>query len=377
MIENFKKDELLLKCLQGKADEQEFETAYKWITADKSNYSYYERIRDAWIAAGIVTNVSEQNWNKAWRKISRRTGVRWFNTPGITSGLRNVAITFFIALAVGSFSVHYFYSQKEIFTEREFVVLAPLGAKTYIILPDSTKVWLNAGSTLKYSTHYDITGRSVHLTGEAYFYVESNSDLPFRVHAHDLVINALGTEFNVKAYPEEKRVETTLVSGLVSLERKIPGGDIERVILRPNQRAYLSLGETRIGVTDLTDGAENTEETDEKTEVLTVRPLEKIAVEKVSNTQVYTSWKEKRLVFDRERMADLAVKLERIYDIKIIFKNDELKDYHLTGSLEQETIEQLLSAIRLTIPLDFSIEKNKVVLSMNHHLKEKYNNLSN
>ncbi len=374
MIENFKKDELLLKCLQGKADEQEYEAAYKWITADKSNYTYYERIRDAWIAAGIVTNNSEHNCNKAWQKIARRTGVRWFNTPGITSGFRNIAAVFLIALALGAFSVHYFYSQKEIFPEREYIVQSPLGAKTYLILPDSTKVWLNAGSTLKYSTHYDITQRSVHLSGEAYFDVESSSNLPFRVHAHDLVINALGTEFNVKAYPEENQVETTLVCGLVSIERKIPGGGIEKIILRPNQRAYSSHVETEIAVHDVTVVDE---ETDEKIEVMPVRPLERIAVENVVNTEVYTSWKEKRLVFDREKMADLAIKLERIYDIRITFKDNELKNYHLTGSLEQETLEQLLYAIRLTIPLDFRIEKNNVFLTMNHQLKEKYNNLSN
>ncbi|MFP4366775.1 MAG: FecR family protein [Bacteroidales bacterium] len=383
MGDNFKKDDLLLKCLQGKADEQEYETAYKWITSDKSNYAYYERIRDAWIAAGIVTNNNEHNCNKAWRKIARRTGVRWFNTSGITSGFRNIAAVFLIALTLGAFSVHYYYSQKEIFTERDIMVKAPLGAKTYLKLPDSTKVWLNAGSTLKYSTHYDITGRSVQLTGEAYFDVVSNIDLPFRVHAHDLVINALGTEFNVKAYPEEKHVETTLVSGVVSLEKNVPGEDVERVILRPNQRAYSSHRETKIGVpdlpdlSDLTDADENINETDEKISVMPVRPLEKIAVEKVVNTEVYTSWKDKRLLFDREKMADLAVKLERIYDVEITFKDDELKDYYLSGSLEQETLEQLLYAIRLTIPLDFSIEKNNVVLTMNHHLKEKYNNLSN
>ncbi|MGF1587536.1 MAG: FecR family protein [Bacteroidales bacterium] len=377
MIENFKKDELLLKCLQGKADETEYEAAFKWITSDISNYGYYERIRDAWIAAGIVTNKNKYNCNKAWQTIARRTGVRWFNTPGIASGFRNIAAVFIIALTLGAFSVHYFYSTKNIFTEREIVVKAPLGAKTYMVLPDSTKVWLNAGSTLKFSTNYDITGRSVHLVGEAYFDVESNSDMPFSVHAHNLVINALGTEFNVKAYPEEKNVETTLVSGLVSLERKVPGREDELIILRPNQRAYSSNGETKIVVPGVIDRNGNTEETDTQKEMIPVKSFEKIAVENVVNTEVYTSWKDKRLIFDREKMADLAVKLERIYDVKITFKDDELKDYHLSGSLEQETLEQLFYAIRLTIPLDFKIEKNTVFLTMNHQLKKKYNNLSN
>jgi transmembrane sensor len=377
MTENLKKDDLLLKCLQGKADEQEYKDAYQWINGDKSNYTYYEKIRDAWIAAGIVTGKSEHNCNKAWARVGRRTGIKWFNTPGINAGLRQIAAVFLIALALGAFSVHYFYSQKEIFTEREYLVQAPLGAKTYLVLPDNTKVWLNAGSTLKYSTHYDITQRSVHLSGEAYFDVKPGSELPFRVHTHDLVINALGTEFNVKAYPEEQNVETTLVSGLLSLERKVPGGDVEKILLRPNHRAYSSHGETKIGSPEVTDADENTKEASEKLKMLPIRPLEKIAVERVANVEVYTSWKDKRLIFDREKMADLAVKLERIYDVRITFKDDELKDYYLSGSLAQETLEQLLYAIRLTIPLDFSIEKNNVVLTMNQQLKDRYNKLTN
>jgi transmembrane sensor len=372
MIENFKQDELLLKCLQGLADKKEYEDAYKWITSDNSNYAYYEKIRDAWIAAGIVTNKSEYNCNKAWKRISRRTGVRWFSAPVIVAGFRNIAAVFIIALTLGAFSVHYFYSTKNIFSEREFIIQAPLGAKTYMILPDNTKVWLNAGSTLSYSSHYDITGRSVHLVGEAFFDVESNTDMPFKVHALDLVINAIGTEFNVKAYPEEKLVETTLVSGLVSLERRVPGGDVEKVLLRPNQRAYSSHGVTKMDKPDITNADEYLEKPSEVINGLPSRSFEKIAVEKVNNTEVYTSWKDKRLVFDREKMADLAVKLERIYDVRITFIDDELKNYHLSGSLEQETLEQLLYAIRLTIPLDFKIEKNAVFLTMNHHLKEKY-----
>ncbi len=375
MSKNFNNHELLLKCLQGKADEQEYEYAYKWINSDKSNLAYYQGICNMWISTGIITNNNKHNCNKAWRRIARRTGIQWINIPKINSGWKNIAAVFFIAFTLGAFGYLIFYSKNQIFIEREYIVQAPLGSKAFLILPDSTKIWLNAGSTLKYSTHYDITSRSVYLSGEAYFNVESNSELPFRVHAHDIVINALGTEFNVKAYPEEKQVETTLVSGIVSLERKVPGGDIERVILRPNQRAYSSHGATKIDELHVTDVEE--EIADEKIGVTPSGLFGKIAVERVLNTEVYTSWKDKRLVFDREKMADLAVKLERIYDVRITFKDNELKDYYLSGSLEQETLEQLLYAIRLTIPLDFSIEKNNVVLTMNHHLKGKYNNLSN
>ncbi len=370
-------DELFLKCLQGKANEQEYETAYKWINSDKSNYEYYKEIRDSWVAAGIVTNHSEYNCNKAWRRIARRTGIQMISVPRINSGMRNIAAIFIFAFVLGVLGYHFLYSRNDVFIERDFIVEAPLGSKTFLMLPDSTSVWLNAGSTLRYSTHYDITGRTVHLTGEAYFNVEPGGKLPFQVYAKDLVISALGTEFNVKAYPDEELVETTIVSGLVSLERTAPDGDIEKILLRPSQRAYSATGDSIIGVIGMPD--KTAEEVDKviegiDSEILSlVRPLDKLTVEKDVNIEVYTSWKDNRMVFEREKMADLAVKLERIYDVKIIFKDSELKEYHLSGSLEQETLVQLLDAVRLAIPLDYSFENDKIVLSMNHELKEKYN----
>ncbi len=371
------KEELLLSCLQGSADEKEYEIAYKWINAEKSNYQYYESLRDAWIAAGIVKQKSEYDSRKAWARIARRTGIRFISLPKVHSSWSHVAAVFILAFISGVVTYHFlsgFLPFTPSLAESEFVVEAPLGAKSRIVLSDNTSVWLNAGSTLRYSTNYDLKDRDVYLTGEGYFEVASNETLPFRVHAADLVIHSLGTEFNVKAYPEEGKVETTIVSGLVYLERKTVEGQLERVLLRPNQRASLTTGERRIDITRV--------KPDEQVEVIEPEPQpekiklpEKIAIEPVVNTDIYTSWKEKRFIFESERMADLAVKLERMYDVRISFEDDELKDYRLTGSLEQETLEQLLYAIRLTIPLDFSIKQNNVVLTLNHELKERYNRM--
>ena len=367
------KDELLLRCLQGKVDEQEYETAFNWVNSEKSRYDYYLRLRDAWIASGIVTRRDERDCNKAWQRISRRTGISLFRQPVINSGWRNIAAVFILSVAMGAIGYHFFYSYKLHSAEREYLVEAPLGSKTFIILPDNTEVWMNAGSILRYSTHYGFTGRSVYLSGEAYFKVEASAELPFRVHLPDLVVNAIGTEFNIKAYPEENVIETTLVSGLVSLVRTVTGGEQEKILLRPNQRASLVIGRPGIDVADSVN-EDLVADIDSALEMPS-RDQADIDVESVSNIDLYTSWKDKRMVFDREWMYDLAVKLERIYDVKITIMDEELKNYRITGSLEQETLEQLLYAIRLTIPLDFKIDKNNVVLTLNKSLKKKYNNI--
>ncbi len=376
MIEK-SKEELLLRCLQGRADDKEYEIAYHWVNADKSNYEYYESLRDSWIAAGIVNQKNEYDCIKILSRIARRTGIRFINFSKIISGWSRVAAMVVIAFLCGAVTYHFLFQSLPFsrpLVQSEFLVEAPLGAKSRIVLSDSTKVWLNAGSTLIYSTGYDINERDVHLTGEGYFEVAFNEKLPFRVHAGDLVIRALGTEFNVKAYPGEGKVETTLVSGMVSLERKSDEGHLERVLLRPNQRASIITGEKGIDVVRVAPD-EQVEEIEPEPE--RIRLAEKIAIESGINSEIYTSWKQKRFIFESERMFDLAVKLERNYDVIIIFEDEELMDYRLTGSLEEETLEQLLKAIRLTIPLDFSIKQNNVILTMNQELKKRYNRILN
>src|ERR1035437_369141 len=117
-------------------------------------------------------------------------------------------------------------------------IKAPLGAKADIILPDGSHVLLNAGSTIKYYSDFNIKNRNLLLEGEAYFKVTKNKRIPLIVRASNINIRAVGTEFNVKAYKNERLVETTLVEGVVEISKggdKVDKGD--KISLTPNQKA--------------------------------------------------------------------------------------------------------------------------------------------
>ena len=90
-------------------------------------------------------------------------------------------------------------------------VTAPLGSTSEIVLPDSSRVWLNAGSRIKYTTTFNQNNRMLYLEGEGYFRVAKNKQLPFVVDAYGFEVKAIGTEFNVKAYKEDAIIETTMV----------------------------------------------------------------------------------------------------------------------------------------------------------------------
>jgi transmembrane sensor len=361
--------ELLLKCLQGIAEEHEYEESYKWIHANSENFQYYKSLRDAWLGAGIVKRKNEYDCRKAWKKVARKTKIKWIDIGfnRISPGWKQVAAVFLIAFLSGNF-LHHILTSNNKYSESEYVVKAPIGSRAYLVLPDNSEVWLNAGSTLRYSAGYGKEHRNLKLDGEAYFDVNNDQSVPFRVQVRDIVVHALGTSFNIKAYPEEDVVETLLVTGRAKIERIKQDGVKEEIILRPNQRLAIFRPET--GFSEQEEVDKKVEYGAPKAEIEAIK--ESVYVENIVNHKVYTSWKEGELLFQRERMSDLVVRLGRLYDVKFTFQDDELKNYHLTGSLEQETLEQVLYAIRLIVPMDFSIKHKNVILKMNYELKEKY-----
>jgi len=227
---------------------------------------------------------------------------------------------------------------------------------------------LNAGSRIIYQRAYNQNNRDIVLEGEAYFEVAKNKRLPFYVRSSGITVKAIGTAFNVKAYPDEDIIETTLVEGKISIESVGIKGEKENFVIRPNQKIsfYKSSADKN---KNMIEGKGNTNLNNPES------AIERIELDKEINPEIYTSWKDKRWIFQKQKLSDFAVILERLYDIEINFRDDELKNYCLTGSFDEENLEQVLKAIQLTIPLDFTIEHKNVILSLNRELKSNYENL--
>ncbi len=360
------KEELLLKCLQGKAEKTEYEKAYAWIYADKSNFEYYKSARDAWIAAGIIRSYDEYDYCRAWNRVAgkiRRNN--WFDPgrQGIFSGWKQIAAFFIVALISGLLTYHVFLPERE---AEEYVVKAPRGSRSYLDLPDDSKVWLNAGSTLRYSTDYSVSDRLVSLEGEAFFNVNTDDEFSFDVRAYNLVFKAVHeneTLFNIKAYPNENIIEATVLSGLVMLERETPAGDIKQIVIEPDQR-----------VTMVYDDSIRTEEPEEeRIEREPFKEVEYLYYEDDINPGIYTSWKDDRFIFHEKKLRDIILRLERRYNVEFIIEDEALLEYRLTDTLEQVTIEQLLRAIRPSVPMDFEVKDREVFL-WSDQINKQYDN---
>jgi ferric-dicitrate binding protein FerR (iron transport regulator) len=244
-------------------------------------------------------------------------------------------------------------------------IRTPFGAQSEVVLPDGSKVWLNAGSTLRYMNVYNKDNRDIILTGEGYFKVAKNAALPFNVKTGDLNIRAVGTEFNVKSYDDEGIIETTLVEGkiMISQNKKLR----KSIYLEPNQKAVYVKNNTKLTIEDLKAVRET------KPEVLRLKKGIIYVAEKVDPVPI-VSWKENRLILKGEELSNLLIKLERKYDVKFIFESESLKQFRFTGTLENETLTQVLDVIKLSAPIDYDLQGKTVIIAENKQMTKKFIN---
>jgi transmembrane sensor len=244
-------------------------------------------------------------------------------------------------------------------------ITAPFGARTEIVLPDGSTVWLNAGSKIKYMNVFNKDNREIQLHGEAYFKVAKNADLPFDVKTGDLSIQAVGTEFNVKSYDDEDIIETTLVEGKIAIHqgRKQKGS----IYLQPHQQALYLKNNENLTVREIKRLKEA------KPEVLTSRKGIIYIAEKIDPIPI-VAWKENRLILKGEVLSDLVIKLERKYDVKFMIESEKLKQFRFSGTLENETLTQVLDVIKLSAPLGYELQGKTVLIYENKKMTEQFNN---
>ena len=234
------------------------------------------------------------------------------------------------------------------------------GSQTNIVLHDGTKVWLNADSKLSYANNFNGKTREVNLTGEAFFEVVSNKNKPFIIHTSKIVIRVTGTSFNVRSYPDEARVETSLIKGKVEVS----------LLSDPNKIFYLNPSEKLV----LNDPASEKAKRDEikllsgAVNVSPVIPeIKRIAYYSVDSIPVETAWLNHQLAFYDESFREVANKMEKWYNIKIVFASPALENIRFTGKFENETIEQAFQALQIIGRFRYDINNKTIIISKSNN----------
>ena len=346
----------------------------KWLGGNEENRKHFREMEEIWQKSASLS-VNQTDASKSLKNIRKKiteNGLR----PIYPRELRIRFSTFYRAAAAILILVMLgvaflvFREPASVAITSAFVeTSAPKGSKALIKLPDSSIVWLNADTKVRYPVDFGTTNRNVYLEGEAYFKVAKN-EMPFRVNTSDITVTALGTAFNVKAYQNEDIIETTLEEGMVRIDPMKIGKNAESgkpVFLKPNQNAVFKKYEKTMAVKGFAKpGKKESPLSNEKVNAAEVK------VSTVSDTRLYTSWKDTRWIFKNEKLSNLAPKLERRYDVSIIFEDSALLDYAFSGILKEESFEQVLKAIRYTAPIRYEIDFKKVRLFEDRKLKNEY-----
>lgn len=342
--------DIIIKYFQKKASEDEMAILQNWLAQSDANTRYFDELSDVWHSAAVAQNSEMFNTSAAYKKVKEAIAPpkkNMLQSPYFQ--IVKIAAVFVLAFVLGLYVKSFNKVSEQLVTE----VKTPLGSKTQLSLPDGTKVWLNAGSKISYTNSFNKENRDIKLDGEAYFDVAHNKNMPFIIHPDNkLSIKVLGTAFNVKAYSNEGTVETTLERGsLLVVDNE---NDTNEAKLKPQQRAIFVKEQGNVNLSDKELGLINNE---------VDKYRGKFIVSDNVESQVFTSWKENKLVFRNESFASLVVKLERWYGTSIVVKDKEILKYHFNGSIENETLTDVMNIIKYTLPIKFVIKHNVIEIT--------------
>lgn len=357
---------LMIGQLQGDLNQEEQKELFAWVYGDSRHKNLFYELKDIWDSSRTVgdnyENRQQDEWAKLWNEIEKLEKSSKQKTPFIY----NKSVREFIkvaAILIVAFGLSWFVIDKVQQTNYN-TINVPYGAKTNITLADGTQVWLNSGTVLKYPSVVKNKDVEVYLEGEAFFDVAHVKKRKFNVKTSTINIQVLGTRFNVKSYEDEGVVETTLERGKISIDGKVGNKVIENpIILKPNQQALLVKGNSSLNVMDI-----NKKEIDKqgKNQMTTEAGSSKhkgvpsLTIAKKVETELYTSWKDNKLVFKSETFDELTQKMERWYDVKIFIHDEKLKTSKYTGTFEEENVEQALQALSMSLPFNYDIDKNRI-----------------
>lgn len=334
--------EQLINYLNNQCKPEELEGIIQWLETEAFTDESLSLAHEDWENLNEKENLSLQDdrFNSLLDKIHHRINISEPNKPEVrqittTKIIRLLTkVAAILLLPVVTFLLYIFYNPTFILSQNNnkavdsLEVIASAGARTIVQLSDGTEVHLNYGSRIKYPRNFIGKTRGVTLSGEGFFAVAHDPDHPFIVRTKLLDIKALGTMFNVLTYPENNKVETTLIEGKVVLETSDAEGMTKRIgSLTPGEHAnYIA----NTGEVTTTKG----------------------------NIEKYVAWKDGMMVFDNAEITEVAERLGRMYNVDISVSN-EILDYTYTVKFVDESLSQILDLLTRATPVQYKMVPRK------------------
>lgn len=319
--------ELIARFLTKKATDQDVYDLQRWLDEDPEHVTYFNSLNEKYQAHTTLNQFDLKRIDAAWEQLSARIGTSSVRQTGkvVRFSFLRVAATISILL-LSLFAIWKIVAKKRFAAATENIVFSSGDKNVHLLLPDSTSVWLNTNSTIEYTAEFN-KKREVKLKGEAFFDVRKKDRQHFIVRTEHLSIQVKGTRFNVQAY-EAQDENATLEEGEIVLT------------VKGEQRTYAMAPGDQI----------------------TVRKQQQQVVFAKVDPSDFSAWKEDKIVFDNALLGDIILKLENRYHVDIIIDEAIARREHLTMTIEQEPIEEILEMIQLSSRLNYRKENNQIII---------------
>ncbi|MCW0481325.1 FecR family protein [Gaoshiqia sediminis] len=311
-------EQLINRYFHQKASADELRELDAWM-AEASNKQTLTDYLKIWLWTGqLEQKQPDIKLEDTWSRIQERQTVGKARKLIMKTFLRYAAVII-ILLNVGWWGARAYYVGAMDPEGQVFSVSANRLNNSLVTLPDQTLVYLRPGTNLQYDSRFNKKHRQVTLDGEAYFEVARDEANPFTVITSHARVNVLGTRFNVCARQESSVVQTTLVEGKVEFVT----GEGEKYLLEPDQMLELNSETSTVKVTQV-------------------------------NTDLYTAWKDGKVIFRNATLGEITRRLEEIYHVKFRYKNQSLADnYRFSGTFHYETsIGDVITMLKISIPME-------------------------
>lgn len=342
--------ELIEKYLNNRCNEEDLKTILYWFQESSKTSDSVNLLSGFWEEISTEEGPRKTDFDMILDKIHHKINLahsekilgisdnnfrKYKRKQYLIALLRNAAAILLLpAIGFGLFITsryHSVTSDQKSLNQAYNEVFSSVDAITKVTLPDGSNVWLNHSSSLKYPAAFYGNTRFVELKGEGYFEVVHNTRIPFIVKAGEISVLARGTTFDISAYPDEDRIETSLIEGNVELKKYRPDGSTMNLLsMKPNDMVVYKKATEEIGTRTVKDDR-------------------------------YFSWKGGKLVFNKEPMSEVIKKLSRWYNVEIRIEDSELYNLTYTATFMNETLPQVLELIAMVTPVRYTISNRKEI----------------
>ena len=319
---------IIQKYIQGKTTEEENLQLHQWIQQSPENKKRLFDEKDIWDTYGFHSGQKKYEVIQELKILKNRIEIGNSNRTFQLSNFLKIAAILLIAFVFGWFSQYLSFHEKQQTAEVSIQeITVPKGQVNQIFLADGTRIWINSESKLTLPSVFAPNDRVVELNGEAFFEVAKDKKRPFIVKVKGQQIQVLGTSFNVRAYDNSNKIETTLETGQIQLR---VGNETK--ILKPGEQSLYNKMEKQLVI-------------------YKVDPF------------TFSSWKDGRYEFQNEDLIEVFKVVERWYDIEISYDGNAFKEMHFSGVIKRnKDPKHFLDLLNLTIPISYEIHGDKIMI---------------